>query len=237
MKTIITFSILIAIILGGVAVAEKKPTPQAPTRDKMLEYSGFLGNYDDFKIINPETNAEVWIKPPHQDLSLLKEYKAIVFSPIEIWMHSASDYQGIDPNELKLITDYFLEKLQQNLGKNFEIVEEPGPNVMHLRIAITGVQKVKPQREVYDFIPVKFIWDAGNAVYRKTTGKHLDAYQASLEMEIRDSQSGQRLVAAIDKHSAEATTEEGEDTWAPLEKALDYWANIISDRLARAQVK
>jgi hypothetical protein len=237
MKTIITFSILIAIILGGVAVAEKKPIPQAPTRDKMLEHSGFLGNYDDFKIINPETNAEVWIKPPHQDLSLLKEYKAVVFSPIEIWMHSASDYQGIDPNELKLITDYFLEKLQQNLGKNFEIVEEPGPNVMHMRIAITGVQKVKPHKEVYDFIPVKLIWDAGNAVYRKKTGKHLDAYQASLEMEIRDSQSGQRLVAAIDKHSVEATTEEGEDTWAPLEKVLDYWANIISDRLARAQVK
>ena len=230
--------VLLALVFTGNVYAEKaggKPIPQAPTRDKMLKYRGFLGNYDNFKIINPETNAEVWIKPPHQDFSLLKDYKAIVFSPVEVWLHSDSAYQGMDPNELKHITDYFLGKLQENLGKNFEIVEKPGPNVMHMRLAITGVQKVKPRKEVYDFIPVKFIWDAGNAVYRKKTGKHLDVYEASVEVEILDSQSGQRLIAAVDRHGFEATTEKGEDTWAPLEKVLDYWANIINKRLVKAR--
>ena len=225
---------LISMLISGNVLA-KDPEPQAPTRDEQLQYSGFLENYDDFKILNPETNAEVWIKPPHQDLSLLKDYKAIVFSPIEIWMHSATDYQGIDPNELKLITDYFLEQLEINLGKNFEIVQKSGPNVMNLRIAITGVRKGKPHKEVYDFIPVKLVWDAGNSVYRKATGKHLDVYEAQVEMEILDTQSGERLVAAIDKHGVEDTTEEGEDTWAPLKEVIDYWAEIISRRLYQAR--
>ena len=234
MKKIITFSVLMLMVFSG-NVLTKEPEPQAPTRDEQLQYSGFLDNYDDFKIINPETNAEVWIKPPHQDLSLLKDYEAIVFSPIEIWMHSASDYQGIDPNELKLITDYFLEQLKENLGKNFEIVQNSGPNVMNLRIAITGVRKAKPHKEVYDFIPVKLVWDAGNAVYRKATGKHLDVYEATVEMEILDTQSGERLVAALDRHGVKETTEEGEDTWAPLQEVIDYWAKIISNRLAQAR--
>jgi len=234
MKSATILCVLVLMLFSGNVFA-KDPEPQAPTRDEQLQYSGFLDNYDDFKILNPETNAEVWIKPPHQDLSLLKDYTAIIFSPIEIWMHSASDYQGIDPNELKLITDYFLEQLENNLSKKFEIVDKAGPNVMNLRIAITGVRKVKPHKEVYDFIPVKLVWDASNSVYRKATGKHLDVYEAQVEMEIRDAKSRERLVAAIDKHGVEETTEEGEHTWEPLEEVIDYWARIISSRLSQAR--
>jgi len=237
-KFIVAFLILFATAFTSIAHADshgKKPMAEAPAEDKIIKPSGFLGNYDDFKVINPETNAKVWIKKPHKDLSLLKGYKAIVFSPIEVWMDPESGYKGVDPNELKLITDYFLQQLQEKLGKNFEIVEKDGPNVMNLRIAITGVQKTRPKREVYDLIPVKLVWNVGNAAYRKVAGKHLDAYQATVEMEIRDTQSGDRLVAAMDKHSVNKTTEKGEDTWAPLQKVLDYWATIISDRLAKAQ--
>ncbi len=237
-KVIVAFLILFATALTTIAYADshaKKPMTEAPAVDKIIKPSGFLGNYDDFKVINPETNAKVWIKKPHQDFSLLKDYKAIVFSPIEVWMDPESGYQGVDPNELKLITDYFLGQLQEKLGKNFEIVEKDGPNVMNLRIAITGVQKTRPKREVYDLIPVKLAWNVGSAAYRKVAGKHLDAYQATVEMEIRDTQSGDRLVAAMDKHSVNKTTEKGDDTWAPLQEVLDYWSDIISDRLAKVR--
>ena len=236
-KLLLLMLVLLSFAFLATAYADshgKKPEVDL-TRDKIIKPSGFLGNYDDFKVMNPETNAKVWIKKPHTDLSLLKGYKAIVFSPIEVWMDPESGYKGVDPNELKLITDYFLEQLQNGLGENFEIVEEDGPNVMNIRIAITGVQKTRPKREVYDLIPVKLAWNAGSAVYRKVAGKHLDAYEASVEMEIRDTESGDRLVAAIDRHSVNKTTDEDEDTWAPLQKVLDYWAEIISDRLAKAQ--
>ena len=229
------FSILVAMLLAGVAVAEKKPGSETPTQDKNITPSGFLGNYDDFKVINPETNAKVWIKKPHEDLSLLKGYNAIVFSPIEIWMDPASGYKGVDPNELKLITDYFLQQLQEKIGKTLEVVEKAGPNVMNLRIAITGIQKTKPKREVYDLIPVRAIWNVSSAGYRKVAGKHLNAYEATVEMEILDTQSGDRLVAAMDRHSVNKTTVEGEHTWAPLQEVLDYWAKIISDRISQAQ--
>ena len=240
MKTKITTLLIILLFLLFSAIAHadshgKKPMADAPTMNKIIKPSGFLSNYDDFKVMNSETNAKVWIQKPHTDLSLLKDYKAIVFSPIEVWMSHESDYRGVDPNELKLITDYFLEQLQVKLGKNFEIVEKSGPNVMNLRIAITGVQKTKPKREVYNLIPTMLIATAGAVAYRKVAGKNLDAYQATMEMEILDAQSGDRLVAAMDKHSVNETTEKGEDTWAPLKDVLDYWSDIISDRLSKAK--
>lgn len=221
----ITYVVIIsmAFVFGGNAYTENS--------EKHV-YSGFLSDYKNFKVINPKTNAEVWIKPPHQDFTFLKKYNSVVLSPIEIWMDPSS-YRGIDPNELKLITDYFFKSLRMALDPDYSIVEKSGPNVMNIRIAITGVQKKKPNNlKVINLLPVKLAWEAGNAAYRGVAGKQLDIYSASLELEILDSESGERLAAVVDTHeSSKTTTEKGEDTWAPLQEVLDYWVQIIHARL------
>ena len=211
---------------------------QDPEYLETHSHSGFLGNYDDFKVMNPQTEARVWLKPPYEDLSLLKDYKAIVFSPIEVWMDPESSYKGVDPNELKLITDYFLQSLEKNLSPTFSIVEESGPGVMNIRIAITGISKSKPDyKKVYNLIPVKLIWNLSNAAYRKATSQTIDVYEAQVELEVRDSESGDRLVAAIDKHQVKDQRKKDEDTdsWKPVEEILDYWSEILAARLSAAR--
>ncbi len=237
MKTIITFAIitLMAFVLyGGGAVAEKAGAEHLE-KEETHEHSGFLKDYKNFKVINPKTKAQIWIKPPHQDFTLLKKYDSVILSPIEMWMDS-STYRGIDPNELKLITDYFFVSLGIALRPDYKIVDKPGPNVMHMRIAITGVKKNKPNyAEVYNLIPVKLAWEASNAAYRKVAGKEVDIYEASLELEIRDSETGERLVAAIDKHqSSKYTSDKEEDSWLPMQEIIDFWAQVIRARLDEA---
>ncbi len=237
MRKINTIAMIIIIVFtfyGGTAIAEK-PGAEHLEKEETHEHSGFLEDYKNFKIINPKTKAQVWIKPPHQDLTLLKKYDSVILSPIEMWMDS-STYRGIDPNELKLITDYFFVRLGKVLRPDYKIVDKPGANVMHMRIAITGVKKNKPNyAEVYNLIPVKLVWEAGNAAYRKVAGKEVDIYEASLELEIRDSETGDRLVAAIDKHqSSKYISEKGEDSWLPIQEILDFWASTIRTRLDEA---
>ena len=224
-------TVILMIFYCETVLATGKPGGQRPEKEVTHELSGFLDDYENFKV-NPKTNALVWIKPPHQDLSLLSKYDSILLSPIEMWMDSDT-YRGIDPNELKLITDYFFVRLGKNLRPNYKVVNKPGPNVMHMRIAITGVKKNKPNyAEVYNLIPVKLVWELGNSAYRKVTGKEVDIYEASLELEIRDSETGDRLVAAIDKQqSSKYTSEKGEDSWLPIQEILDYWAQTIRTRL------
>jgi len=209
MKKIITHAtiFLVALVLSYAAMAEK-PVTQA-TMDHNLQRSGFLENYDDFKVLNPETNAEVWIAPPFQDLSILKNYRAIILSPVEVWLHSAGDYRGVNPDDLKKITDYFEGELKEKLSKRFELVEKPGPDVMQLRIAITGLETEKAKLKT-----------------------HIKS-RAVVEMEVIESESRKRLVAAIDQHSS-SKLKAGEGA-EPYEKILDFWAKRISNRLNTAR--
>ena len=204
---------MVFTMTSGYVIAEKKVTQTGATTSKQFEFSGFLsgykGGYDDFKVINETTGARVWIRPPHQDLSILKDYRKIMLSSVEVWLHSASDYKGADPDLFKAMTDHLEASLKENLSKNFELVDARGTGVMNLRIAITGVNMA-----------------------RAKTKTHFTA-QASVEMEVLDSDSGQRLVAAIDRHS-QWKLKEG-DGAEPYEKILDYWSRIISNRLASAR--
>ena len=215
----------------------KKPVEQANIPEQQVKYSGFLGRYNNFKVVNPQTQAELWIRPPYEDLSILKDYHSIVFSPIEIWMDPKTTYRGIDPNELKQITDYFLTQLKKKLGKDYKIVEDSGPGVMNIRLAITGLNKEKPDyKKVYNLIPVKAVYELGNAAYRKVAGKQVDIYEATAEMEIRDSDKNIRLVAAIDRQATKATVEKGAETdWDNLQGVLDYWVKTIKARLTAAR--
>ncbi len=233
MRIVSLLIIICALLFSSTVIAD---TDTRRPHKETYKPSGFLGDYKNFKIVNPETQALLWIKPPHEDLSILKDYHSIVFSPIEIWMDPETSYHGLDPNELKVITDYFLENLQKELGAHYKIVQKSGPGVMNIRIALTGLKKEKPDyKKVYNLIPVKLVYEIGSAGYRKVAGKQLDVYEASLEIELRDTEKNERLVAAIDRHSVKGTTEKDERSWAPLQEVLDFWVSIIKDRLAEAR--
>ena len=90
----ITIIIVILFAFYNEAVLAEKPGTQHLDKEETHQPSGFLDNYNNFKVLNPKTKAQVWIKPPHQDLTLLNKYNSVLLSPIEIWM-SSSTYQGI----------------------------------------------------------------------------------------------------------------------------------------------
>lgn len=213
MKYLIIIIGMVVTISSGYVIAEKKVTQTGATTSKQFEYSGFLsaykGGYDDFKVINETTGAKVWIKPPYQDLSILKDYRKIMLSSVEVWLHSESDYKGADPDLFKEMTDYFENSLKETLSDKFELVDARGTGVMNLRIAITGVNMT-----------------------RAITKTHFTA-QASVEMEVLDSDSGKRLVAAIDRHS-KWKRKQGEGA-EPYKKILDHWSQVISNRLSSAR--
>ena len=44
----------------------------------------------------------------------------------------------IDPSDLKTLTDYFHNALVRDLKPVMQVVEQPGPGVLVIRIALTG---------------------------------------------------------------------------------------------------
>ncbi len=70
-------------------------------------------------------------------------------------------YKGIDPDALKAMTDYFTLAIHKQLGSQYEFVTEPGPDVLHLHIAITNVKRTKPKRKWYGYVPVALVVEGG----------------------------------------------------------------------------
>ena len=221
------YFLLILLVIFGIhsAIAGKEEHRQ----------SGFLGDYPSFER-NEETGAEIWFKSSEKGVLVLKPYQKILLSPIEIWLNQESSYKGINPDELKAITDYFAKSLEKHLGPSYPIVTEPGPGVLHLRIAITNVERVKPKRKWYGYIPVALVVEGGTKAARSAAGDTVDLIEATIEMEALDSVSEERLVAAIDSHKTDKIKREKDDlSWEPIQSILDYWAERIKIRLDEAR--
>lgn len=224
MKILITLLVLVTLPTSLVIAGKEKH-----------QQSGFLGDYPSFTY-NKETGADVWFKSSEKGVLVLKPYHKILLSPIEIWLNEESSYKGINPDELKAITDYFAKAIEKQLGDSYPIVSEPGPGVLHLRIAITNVQRSKPKRKWYGYIPVALVVEGGKKVAQSAAGESVDLIEATVEMEALDSVTEERLVAAIDTHKTDKIKREKEDvSWEPIQSILDFWAERIRIRLDEAR--
>ena len=109
---------------------------------------------------------------------------------------------------------------------------EPGPGVLHLRIAITNVKRSKPKRKWYGYIPVALVVEGGKKVAQSAAGKSVDLIEATVEMEALDSITEERLVAAIDTHKTDKIKHQKDNlSWEPIQEILDFWASLIRIRL------
>jgi hypothetical protein len=113
----------------------------------------------------------------------------------------------------------FMEELAK--GENFEIVTEPGPDVLLVRGGLL---------DVVSFVPPEPI---GNAdIYLSTVG------EASLILEMRDSISGAILVRAVDRRAAEDsahgfTRSNSVSNMVEFRRLARTWAGILRDGLDR----
>ncbi len=188
-----------------------------------VQQSGFMGSYADFETREWSDGALVYM-PPGSQLEDLGKYRKIMLLTPEIWYGKQASYQGINPDELKYITDSFVAKFKAAFEHDYPIVTEPGPDVLLLRSAITGVERKYPKRSALGYIPIALLVEAGQSAVAASQGKEVIVYRASLEAEAFDSISGERVAAVIDsRESDEQSVAEGEKHIGMVDDVLDYW--------------
>jgi hypothetical protein len=156
-----------------------------------------------------------------------RAYTKVMFQPVEVYVSPSAEYKGIQPDAMKRMTDAFLDSFKRALTPGYEIVTAPGPGVLEVRTAITGVQPVKPGLTPVDFLPVKAVFNAGRAA----AGKSPNVAELTAEMEVLDSDKN-RLAAVVANRKGDKTLQQGEQiTWAHLQAISDYWAKTFRQRL------
>jgi len=202
---------------------------------------GFLSDY--LKIpTTKDVDGAYEYRDPSVDYT---KYHKLLVDRIKIFFKDDSDYKGIDPDELKELTDYFYQAIEKAVGDAYPMVKEAGPDVMRLRVAVTDVVPNKPEASVVTLV-VPFAWvaDAGSGVVAGDgTGSTVFTGHATIEVEALDSVSSEQLAAAIETESGKkynwthGVTEgvtgyvDAYSKWAYTKKAMDDWAHQLRVRL------
>jgi len=181
------------------------------------KYSGFLDNYPQFEADKDRKGALIYYKPGVE----MKEYNKVVLYPIEIFIAPDTKYKGIKPDELQEIADSFVAAIINELEPEYPVVSKPGPGVLGLRFAITNVYVKKAKLRVLNFTPIGAVVRAGKAI----AGKNISLADATIEFEMLDLQTNERLGAIVDRHSADPGKKKKDETsWKEINNILNFYA-------------
>lgn len=165
---LLTLGAAVHVLAAGCAT----PSPPEP--------SGFLGSYEAFAV-DPADESLLWWEQEGFDWT---DYRAVMLDPVTIYFDPEAEGRGILPDELKKLTDSFLEAVTEELGDDYPIVDTPSADVLRIRCAITDIAPSNAALNVASsliaFVPV----DMGGA---------------AIEVEFLDSTTGERLAASVDQ--------------------------------------
>jgi hypothetical protein len=192
--------------------------------------TGFLGPDASKLAPGPEGGAALaWINPNAQWSS----YTKIQLLPVEFW---AADDSKVSPDDQKILTAYFYNSLQTNLSKSFTLVDQPGPGVMTLRVALMDATTAVPGlRTISVIVPQARVLNLAQSL---ATSSYAFVGSAEAEMKLTDSVTGDLLAEAVDQRAGGMGLKSAASfQWGDAENAMDYWAEKIPARILQLQGK
>lgn len=115
---------------------------------------------------------------------------------------------------------YFIKKLEEGLSENYTITDQPGPDVLLFRAAVT------------DILPNKVYLN----LHWSTTLIGAGIGGASLEAELVDSLSNERMASYIDaRKGRKLNYTKGLTKWGHSKEVLGIWADLIVENLSRQE--
>lgn len=220
--------LLIGILPLSEALADEKP-----------EFSGFLGNYSDFKESKRVKGAWVYSKPEFT-ADKLKHYDKLIIDPVQMMIHKKAGTKAISQETQERIAGYFRDAIKKAMEPDYRIVDAPGNDVIRVRAAITNLVPKNVDHAVLEYMPIMLAFRAGKAATRSVAGEQEITVEATLEMAFDDSIHGERLMAIVDGHrGARVRVKKGEPDidWQHVTAALDYWAKTMRERFDEAHGK
>mgnify|MGYP000446851018 CR=1 FL=1 len=218
-----------------------------------LTQSGFLTNYAKLKPVAAMQGIECWRDTRFDP----KKYKKIQITPIVVSLVAPKDSKDgkvptVDPADLKQLTDYFYQTLQNSLKPQIPVVTQAGAGVVVLRIALTDLVPTSvPGSVAGTLIPYAFIAEAssgkvtgrpaGSTPYLGETGMEMqfrDGASGAVLAECRDTEIGRKYAAELNEGAAQAaqTWANGYmssfQSWGYAKAAFNKWSTLVAKRVA-----
>ena len=187
------------------------------------QFSGFLGDYS---LLQPGGQGQALYRYVAPNINW-SQYNAVMIDPVTFW--DAAD-SSVSPEEQQNLCTYFYNKLRESMVKHFQVVDQPGPGVMRLQVAITNATAAVPVlRTASVVIPQMRII---NRLKEFATGSFAFVGSARAEGKVTDSVTGQILAEALDQQMGGNNIQTAATwQWQDAQRAIDHWCDLTATRL------
>ena len=213
LRQVTTFVLPLTLLalLGGCA-----ETKQA----KNVKESGFLGDYSR---LQPGAKDEALLRYRNPAADVTK-YNKVIIAPVKIF--KPEDASPEEVADLEKLAGNFNAYLTEALGKDYQIVQTPGPGTMKVETAITGASKSGRTMDlVSSVMPIGMAVSSGKDF---VTGKPTGVGEVSAEMRVTDATTGELLGEAVDRRVGGKDPSGMFDSWNDADKAMQYWAKRLA---------
>lgn len=196
--------------------------------------SGFLGDYSQLHKGHKDQPLLVYVNPQAD----FKKYTKIKLDPISMYVTKPGvGWWKLSPADQQRLANYFDATLREHLATDYTLVDEPGPDVLELRVAITQAKGAKVVLDtVSTVVPMAM---AVSALRTVAFGSGTGVGSVGVEFEALDSMSRERLAAAVDARVGRKVTGKFDklNRWRAAQDSFDFWAERLQTRLREASGK
>lgn len=195
---------------------------------RRVEQSGFLGDYSQLTEKKQNEALYVYVNPKAD----CRKYSKVLLEPATLWGISEDSplakLETKDQDMLASRTGGMIFDAMQRAG--FKITREPGPDTIRVRGAITEATKAKVMLANATAV-APYVWQAAT-VWGMASGKWPFLGELAGEIEMTDSESGERLFAAVDKVTGTmGANVDPRARWTDVRKGFDLWRERFSKRM------
>ena len=214
----VVFSLL---LLNGCAGKTPKDMPQ----------SGFLTDYSGFHFDPMEAADWIYINTRMD----FKAYDKLMIHHVTYFLKEDTEYRGIQSDQLNELTEIIHTALLMALSELYTITVKPGKGTMRLRLAVTDLVPRNPVAGTFTSA-ITGILEEGVA---KTEVKaYIDTKSISIEVELLDSLTNERLVAVIDQKVAQKhKLVKSARRWGHARDMFEQWTDTFRRRVYRLKHK
>lgn len=233
-KTFNTLVLGSALVLLAGCASTAQPGRNTPLAES-VKGSGFMPEV--YPMMKPGKEGEsllLYRNPKFASSQAFARYKKIYLDPVKLYGDSKSKLHDAPQEQNAAIAQGLYDQLHQQLGKDYQMVNQAGPDTLHLSVAIIDAQQADTSMKAASYVPIPLgIPGAKLATMQTlshTKGKPPFAGQVTVEGKMADADSGEVIAAMIDRRVGarkpiiglfESSTY---DTWSDVSEAERYWA-------------
>ena len=234
-RTIGVGAVCLAAVLAGCAT-----TQQVKVADKPQVYCPFLGNDVCTRLtataapgrfssaaVSGGTDTVIGLRYLNPEARWTR-YKKVMIAPVTFW---GGDDTAVPKADQLALANFFTKSLHEALSQKFQVVDQPGPGVMEVQVAMDDVGRATPAlRTLSMLIPQA---RALATLKYVATGTYAFVGSAQAEGKVVDAMTGQMLAAGVDKRvGGGSLATAAQWLFGDAENAMTAWSKQLADRLS-----